>query len=313
MVPHQTKDILSNAVRVDHGKSMAKEGAIRSMRPRITPGETSVPKPRPAFLRSRVATTLPLALGLAFLSGTSSLVACMPVPPLFYATSGASLVAGESDLGWIIGVMVAASIKSLAFSRLETRLPHKTAFAYMVIANVISTIPGWFIALSGALSPIAGGVTSLLLGWITIRRSIRLSKHTWSACLAGVFCVAGLLALFSLAHHYFLVARRMEIQSHPDPALYWSQRWISLSALALAGITISTLLEEASIAWLAAKKFGTTSFFPAVARANYITLAILLLVSAWHVLPQRFKDPQFLTAKKTSLPPPAVAGLTARP
>ena len=70
----------------------------------------------------------------------------------------------------------------------------------------------------------------------------------------------------------------------------------------MAITSIASVLEEASIALLARKRAGLKSFFPAVTRANNITLGVLLLASAAKVVPERMRDPQFLTTQTAQFP-----------
>ena len=237
-----------------------------------------------------------LAVCIALLALPSLAVACTPVVPLFYALSGAPLVGGESLLGMLAGLAVAVAIKTTAFARLESRITRRKAGLWMVIANVISTVPGLIICASVTFPPPLAVVGAVILGVFVVVRFRNLCAGRMKALLMGVGCMLAFLVLFSVADWLFLEARHMEL-SNQDLHPYWVKRLLCVTLLSVAGIAISTLLEEACIARLARKSLGKVSFFPSVIRANYITLGVLLLVSAVKVVPSRLRDPQFLSAQ----------------
>jgi hypothetical protein len=70
---------------------------------------------------------------------------------------------------------------------------------------------------------------------------------------------------------------------------------------ACTGIIISAVLEECVIARLSRKLYGNISFYTPVLRANYVTLAVILLVAALEMLPKRLNAPHFIVAWLHSL------------
>ena len=71
--------------------------------------------------------------------------------------------------------------------------------------------------------------------------------------------------------------------------------------VACTGIVISAVVEECVIARLARKLQGNVSFYASVFRANYATLALVLLVVALEMLPKRLKAPHFIVSWLQSL------------
>ena len=67
------------------------------------------------------------------------------------------------------------------------------------------------------------------------------------------------------------------------------------------GILISAVLEECVIARLSRHAHGNVSYYTPVLRANYLTLAIVLLVAALEMLPRRLNAPNFIASWLQSL------------
>ncbi|HAM72374.1 MAG TPA: hypothetical protein DCM86_12090, partial [Verrucomicrobiales bacterium] len=150
-----------------------------------------------------------LAAGLALLACPSSAFACTPVPPLFYALSGVPIIAGESIVSMLAALAVAVAIKSTAFCRLESRVPRRQAALWMVLANVLSTVPGLFICFTGSLWRVEeASVGAVLLGAVVVVRLMLLLKPKWYALLLGIGTMVLFVLVIAVAHSMFYQARR---------------------------------------------------------------------------------------------------------
>ena len=82
---------------------------------------------------------------------------------------------------------------------------------------------------------------------------------------------------------------------------YWIFKFIFVAMAAGTGILISAVLEECVIARLSRRAHGNVSYYTPVLRANYLTLAIVLLVAALEMLPRRLNAPNFIASWLQSL------------
>jgi len=193
---------------------------------------------------------------------------------------------------------MAVGIKCTAFICFEKRLSWTQAACFMLVANIISTIPGVLLAGSTASSPIGGLFFGLpivgVLGLMIHRRVTRLPPSPWQSRISGVaIMVAFVLFYVASLFLYGLTQAMLDRHSH---ATYWVVKFLFVALVACTGIVISAVLEESVIAELSRKRAGNVSFYTSVIRANYITLATILLVAAVAMLPKRLRSPGFLTS-----------------
>lgn len=237
-----------------------------------------------------------LAFGIP-VSGRS----CEPILPLYQLLS-ASTLAGPAlvanSLPWLFA---AVAIKCGAFVFLERRLSWRRAVLYMLLANVVSTIPG---VLVGAFTAsLAGFIIAIpiifLLGWMVQRRVSLLSQtgpQRWVS--GGIAALAFVVFFFVSVATFELAGNALEGRSF---TAYWLLKFLFVAMVACVGILISAVVEESVIAWLSRKFRGNESFYTPVLRANYITLAVVLLVAALKMLPMRLHAPHFIVAWLHSL------------
>ncbi len=223
--------------------------------------------------------------------------ACEPILPLAQLLSSASAagpVVFTQSLFWLL---MAIGIKSIAFSCFEKRLFWGRAVFFMLVANIVSTIPGGLIAVSAASSPIGGLFFALpvvgALGLIIHRRVMRLPPSPWQSRISGVAIMVAFV-LFYVASMFLYGFTQVLLKDH-NYANYWIVKFLFVALVACTGIVISAVLEEGVIAQLSRKRAGDVSFYTPVIRANYITLGVILLVAAVVMMPQRLRSSNFLT------------------
>jgi hypothetical protein len=218
--------------------------------------------------------------------------ACEPIIPLTHLMSGSTAIGPWLILKSANWLALAITIKSLAFIFFERRLPWPTAFLFMLVANVISTIPGILTAaFAGSIAFLALPII-FIMGLFAQRRLTALKvdrgdpnpKLQWVA-FAFTLTYFASLAMFTMATEF--ADARHAVQ-------YWLLKFAFTTCAVLLGLAISAVLEEYAIARLAAKSFGRSSFFKPVIRANYVTLGIVLLVAAVQMVPRRLHAPGFL-------------------
>lgn len=238
-----------------------------------------------------------VAVGFALLFGPYFASACTPVPPIFFLLSGAGTFENSKEEGLFLGITIAATIKSISFCLLERRVQRGQALCWMLIANIVSTVPGFIICTFGITYKGAQVLGATLLGIILIFRIWSLMRGKIRAILLTLGVMLAYCIFFITACVMFYEARHMELHNHVDASAYWPRRLLCVTLLAVAGIGISAALEEACIALFLGRKLGIKSFYRSVIRSNYITLGIILLWSAVKVVPERLRDPQFLTTQ----------------
>jgi hypothetical protein len=244
-------------------------------------------------------TPLPLAwilvLSIGFpLSGSC----CEPILPLFQLLTGASLAGLAGLTQSLVWLLIAIAIKCGAFVFLERRLTWKHAVLFMILANVVSTIPGVVIAALASSGTEVGLFLSLPLvfglGWMVQRRVAGLSPAARPFRISGGAAMAFFLVVVVASTILFVVAESALYGN--SYASYWVLKFIFVAAAAFTGIVISAVLEECVVGQLSLKSVGNISFYPSVFRANYITLGAVLLVAAIKILPQRLQSPHFITS-----------------
>lgn len=219
---------------------------------------------------------------------------CEPIVPMFQLLAGSSMAGAPLLTYSALWLAVAVILKSAVFAYLEPRIPRKQAAGWMFTGNIISTIPGVFTAFSAGMPMLILPTfpAMFFLGWVVKRRMDRLGVPTdrriSGVAVATYFCVAYLVSLFLCAGG-IAMAEGKTVQ----PA-YWAIKLLYVTLLAVTGLLMSSLLEEAVIARLARPTLGNTSFFHSVVRANYVTLGFILLVAAIKILPSRWNSPNFL-------------------
>ena len=165
---------------------------------------------------------------------------------------------------------------------------------YMLLANVVSTIPGVFVA--ACISSIGGFLFALpiiaLLGWLVSSRLI--SQTKLSGYIGTGACTLAFMAFFFVsAVMYGLAQGALDNNSY---GRYWIFKFLFVTLVACTGIVISAVLEECVVARLSRKSLGKLFFYTSVFRANYMTLGIILLVAALEMLPKRLHSPHFIVS-----------------
>jgi len=222
---------------------------------------------------------------------------CEPIVPLVHLLSGAS-AAGPvfltHSLWWLLA---AVTIKCLAFVCFEKRLPWSQAVLFMLLANVLSTIPGVLLAVLSGTGTGVGILVALplvfALGWMVQRRIARLpAPPRWLRISGGTALLAFVAFCFLSISLHVLAGTVLEGRNH---AGYWMLKFLFVTLVAISGIVLSAVLEECVIAGLTRKRTSNLSYYPSVFRANYVTLGLILLVAALQILPERLRSPHFIT------------------
>ena len=126
-----------------------------------------------------------MALALAMASIPTAANACEPIIPLAQLIGGSGLAGTLLLTQSVVWLLVAVAIKSVAFVFLERRLPWRKAICFMLIGNVLSTIPGLLAAtFAGALTLLAVPII-FGLGTLAQRRLLLLSEQTSTRRFSG--------------------------------------------------------------------------------------------------------------------------------
>ncbi len=219
--------------------------------------------------------------------------ACEPIFPITQLLAGSSVVGPALITRSLTWLLVAVAIKCLAFVFFERRLGWKTSVWFMLMANVVSTIPGLLIAVFvGSVGAFFLAIPlTAVLAFVVSRRWKRLTEAGAARFSTGTATLLFSAVFFgSIVLHEFAVGANAE-QSY---STYWILKFVFVTLVACSGIVISAALEECVIARLARKTRGEVSFFTPVLRANYVTLGMVLLVSAVQMLPARLRAPHFI-------------------
>lgn len=227
---------------------------------------------------------------------------CEPVLPLAQLLAGGTLAGPLFISRSLLLLGAAVAIKSATFVFFERRLSPTRAVKYMVLANVLSTIPGVIIAAFTASNTplvLAGFIVVSVLGHLVGRRLELLGKTANKPPISGLGAAVGFMLFFYLSMVlYYIAGKALDSGSYVE---YWFFKFFFVTMVAGTGILISTVLEEGVIANLARGVHGNISFYKSVWRSNYVTLCFILLVAALQTLPRRIASPHFLASWLQSL------------
>lgn len=228
--------------------------------------------------------------------------ACEPILPLAQLLSGCTLASPVMLTQSLVCLAAAVAIKCAAFAYFERRLSWQQAAGYLMLANVLSTIPGVVVAAVAGSAALGIGLGVPIVGFLGMMVGRRLSLLTgpertpWISGSKAAWAFAG---FFVVSVSLFAMAGSALGQG--DIVKYWIIKFLFVALAASAGILISTVLEECVVARLSRESLGNVSFYTSVWRANYITLGFVLLVAALRMLPKRMDAPGFIVSWLHSL------------
>lgn len=223
---------------------------------------------------------------------------CEPIVPLAYLLSSSSLAGSAILTNSLLWLVVAVTVKCVAFICFEKRLPWTQAALFMLLANVLSTIPGVLLAVFTSSGGGGGLLVALLLvfalGCMVQRRVARLTTTPQRLRISGgIALVAFVVFAFLSIALYGIAATVLDGGNY---ASYWVLKFLFVTLVAVSGIVLSAVLEECVIAELTRKRAGNLSFYTSVFRANYVTLGLILFVAALQILPKRLRSPHYITS-----------------
>jgi hypothetical protein len=234
------------------------------------------------------------AAALVLLALPREATACEPIVPLSQLIGGSGVAGTLLLTRSITWLLIAVAIKSLAFVLLERRLPWSKALCFMLLGNVLSTIPGVLTAV------FAGSLVLLTIpiiygfGVVAEHRLSLLHEHVPTRRFKGNGMAAAFTGAYVLSVVMFYFAG--SALNSNRYAGYWLVKILFTTVAVAIGMGISTILEEYMVARFARKEFGICSFYTPVLRANYITLGVVLLVAAVQILPKRLAAPHFIVS-----------------
>jgi hypothetical protein len=237
-----------------------------------------------------------LIIALLFCAVPSIVSACEPILPLAQLLGGSSFAGPMMLTKSMVWLFVAVAIKCFSFVFLERRLTWPKAALFMLVANVLSTIPGVLIA--AFTSSMGGFILSLPIVWILGAlvggRLKRLAAPGQNRFFSSGLVPLAFTGIFILSVVLFgLAGGELERRNY---ASYWVIKFIFVTLVACTGMAISAVLEEYVIAQFTRKTHANQSFYVSVFRANYITLGCVLLVAALQLLPRRLNAPHFIVS-----------------
>jgi hypothetical protein len=222
--------------------------------------------------------------------------ACEPVLPLSKLLGSSTAIGSVIYVQSAVWLYLAIALKCVAFAYFERRLPLHQAAGFMLLANVVSTIPGMLIAGFAAGGPLVIFILPIIycLGRMVERRTRHLPSVPGRLRMTGGMATLAFILFFVLSMTLYILAYVAFEQS--GFASYWIVKFFFVALVACTGLVISAILEECVIARFSRKAGGDLSFYTSVIRANYVTLGAILLVGAVAILPERLRSPGFLAA-----------------
>jgi hypothetical protein len=215
----------------------------------------------------------------------STLVA--PRVPLVALLAGPHFITGS-----VIGFIGAVGITCGAFAFFEGSLPTWRAIRLMFLANIVTTGIGLCVAVA-LITPLALFALLLICAltfspaqhlcvleqvpWLT-----RLGPHTLALICSLLFLASYILFYGAAGTH------------NANPTLYWVLKLAAIYPALAISMGMTTLWET----WLVSRWAGVSRpagpCYPAVLRANLVTLVVLMGAAAAMALPKRLASPDFL-------------------
>jgi hypothetical protein len=240
-------------------------------------------------MRHHLGAHTPARLGLIALLGVcpTPALACEPLPPLLVLFVVPSLMSGPV-MGWlgvVVGLAVGIGIKCAAFVYFEPALPPWRALGVMLLANVVTTGVGLFIAIALTLPPLLYGLT-----FAPMRRLACWVRRPW----VGPHTLAVVGTLLFLASYILFYLARAQMALGGSWLLYWGLKLAYLYPALIASLGLTTLWEEWLVSRWVRSEDAPPSCYASVLRANLVMLLLLVGVAAAAALPKRLAAPDFL-------------------
>jgi len=172
---------------------------------------------------------IPTALILA--ASTLLASACEPILPLAQLVGGATAAGPLFFLNSLSWLGIAVAIKCASFAFLEPRLSRPKAVSFMLIANVLSTIPGLLIASFAGALPLLALPLIFGLGLLAEVRVSGFQMDPQTKSTKGKGTALALTAAYILSCVMFFLAQHA-FGAHSF-AIYW------VITLVFAGVAVS--------------------------------------------------------------------------
>ena len=230
-----------------------------------------------------------LAVTLLILLSPSTSLACEPILPLVQIFGGTLLITKSlTFLG------LAVLLKLIAFVYFERSMPWHRAVAYMLIANIVSSVIGVLAAFPVAV-PAAFFIGVPLVYVISILPARRLTQrfNLRDRAQLNQYVVALIsTALFITSVFFWGVARR----AFSDESLgwYWALKLVYIYIALIISMGLTIFYEEWVVSRLTKRGREAAPFLTSVTRANLVTMLFIMGVSAAMILPERLKSPDFI-------------------
>lgn len=213
---------------------------------------------------------------------------CTPAVPLMMAMVGANIIMWS-----FAGVLIVVLIKCISFPFFAKDLNWVKASVIMFVANIFTSIVGFFIA----------AFATLELAWLTFWPfffilsyfiGVRLRKSSvrgLNKLSPSAFAV--LMTFLYLASSILYLMATSEVNSPSrSPFVYWILKIVFVFGGIVMGFFITTLFEEWLVAVMARRK--AESFLTPVIKTNLIALFVVSVIGAISILPERLHSLDFL-------------------
>src|SRR5262245_29671357 len=229
---------------------------------------------------------------LTILSFSYPVFACEPIIPMMMLFGGSGFLT-RSLWGLALGI----GIKCLAFAFLERSLPKRQAILLMLKGNILTTFVGLLLALCFAIQILS--VFSLIifcaLAYLPADRLKRLNIR--GLPMVGRDAIALLIVVLLFLSFFFFSSAMSVVSSGNSGLLYWLLKLAYIYPALLISIAITSLWEEWEIFKGVQESSRQMHYYPAVLRANFITLLVLMTIAAVKTLPTRMQSADFLAVK----------------
>lgn len=241
-------------------------------------------------MRDRMKCVTLSLLVIVWMGFALPVAACEPIIPLAQLFSGAIATTGS-----LLILLGAITLKALAFSIFEERLPWYNAFLVMVLANIFSTCIGVALSVSAAVPTLFVIALPLvyILSFTPATRLVRYhpggylmgwNAHVIASIVTGLFI--GTWGLFGLAQSI--------IAANEPLVLYWVLKFLYVYSALVISIGLTTVWEEWVVARSVHQTLGGASCYSSVLKANLVTSFAIFGYAAIMMLPDRVRSSDFL-------------------
>jgi hypothetical protein len=185
-------------------------------------------------------------------------------------------------------------LKAVGFAWLERSIPTLKSFAFVIAANIFSSLIGFVLIIAYAV-PFFIFFVFPVLYLLSLSPAERLIKFLQIECLSKQGLASAIVILYFLTFILFVAAQS---QLNSSLTTYWILKYLYILTALVISIGLTTLWEELIIAELSE---SNKNYLINVLKVNLVAFLLIMAFLAANALPKRLKSNNFLIQNKTTM------------